>query len=554
MMGEFGVDGQSRFYSSALAANADVAADAVGRPVSAPLPLGPFTRLREAPIWGWSRRYYQREGQGAWMTNTVPSFVTTNAMTASISARVLFNALRDIGEKYGDSEPVTIVELGGGTGRFAHMFIRQAMELASTSPHSTPSFRYVLTDAFQSNVGAWEEHPLLTRWRALGVLELGRFDIERDSVIALTSGDSIGPGDLRTPLLVVAHYAFDATRHDAFRIQDGACLEAHTRFYSTAKAERDDPVHLESFKVEWGFEPTSAAGAYADEPAWSAVLEGYVDALDDTHLTIPWTAAQCLERLSGLSHGGLVALVSDKGFDRIEQLHGLPVPGFEIHGSMSMNVNLDALGRWCTQMGGVALRADERDGHKVMTIGLGVSVEQLVHTRVALLETVDRFGPADFLDVKEVNHRARPEASLRHLLGLLRLACWDPEMFFRVHERLIELAPTASPTERRELSALVEKVGALYFYLKDRRDVYFALGQLAHTLKRHHRAEAFFRCSHEAFGPSVATFYNRAICALAVEEPERAIAMLEDALVLEPGHQSAELMLEGVREVMKEEP
>lgn len=516
-----------------------------------PQPLETATRLRDSLIWDWNRHYYECIGQDAWTANTVPSFVTTNAMTASMSARIVFDALRDIAETHGTSEPVTIVELGGGTGRFAHLFLLHLLHLGSTSPYTVPPFRYILTDAFDKNVEAWRENPQLWRWRKTGVLQLGVFDVEKDGVIRLCNGDLLGPGKLHTPLLVVAHYVFDATRQDAFRIEKGACFEARTTLRSTAEADTEDRVHLEHFEARWTFEPTSPEVFYAEDSSWRGILEAYTETLEDTHITIPWAAARCLSRLRTLSDAGLVALVSDKGFDRLDQLDRLAVPEFQIHGSMSMSVNLDALARWAASEGGMAWRTAERQGHRVMTLGLGVSGTDLRHTRVAFSTTADHFGPTDFLDVKEVEDRARPHASLRHLLGLLRLSCWDAEMFYRVHERLIELAPTASSAERRELTALVERVSQRFFYIGDDRDVLFALGRLDSALHHHRRAQLFFARSVDVFGPCATAFYNRALCMLHLQRFEEAEILLRKSLELDPDHAEARQALQTLLEALE---
>jgi hypothetical protein len=72
-------------------------------------------RLSESSLWRLQRRYYETAGPEAWSSATVPHYITSNPYIASAFADVILAFQRDVGE------PITVVELGAGSGRFSYL-------------------------------------------------------------------------------------------------------------------------------------------------------------------------------------------------------------------------------------------------------------------------------------------------------------------------------------------------------------------------------------------------------------------------------------------------
>src|SRR5688572_27373322 len=86
-------------------------------------------RLSESSIWRLQRAFYDSAGPRAWKPKGVPSYVTNNPYIARTYARLVVAFLRDLtregpGPAFDAREPLTIVELAAGTGRFAFLFLR----------------------------------------------------------------------------------------------------------------------------------------------------------------------------------------------------------------------------------------------------------------------------------------------------------------------------------------------------------------------------------------------------------------------------------------------
>lgn len=62
-----------------------------------------------------------------------------------------------------------------------------------------------------NNVLAWKEHPALQSFIAEGLLDFAQFDAVHDTVLNLVvSGVTIGEGESKQPLIIVANYFFDS--------------------------------------------------------------------------------------------------------------------------------------------------------------------------------------------------------------------------------------------------------------------------------------------------------------------------------------------------------
>src|SRR3954463_3769802 len=100
-------------------------------------------------IWQLQHRYFAERGVEAWRQGEVPHYVTSNLTIANAYAEIVLALRRDRerlfpGEQ--GKEPLTIVELGAGSGRFAFHFLKRLAALCADAEVAPETFRYVLTD------------------------------------------------------------------------------------------------------------------------------------------------------------------------------------------------------------------------------------------------------------------------------------------------------------------------------------------------------------------------------------------------------------------------
>jgi len=165
-------------------------------------------RLSESSTWRLQREFFDRRGAKAWSENRVPSHVTSNAYIAEAYLQLALRFIQDgVTAPPGSpmaidpTQPVHILELGAGHGYFGYLFLCKLLEVSAQLPFAMPPVRYVLTDFTESNLAAWRAHPRLEPFFKAGMLDLARFDAERDTELVLErSGERLATGNA-TPQL-----------------------------------------------------------------------------------------------------------------------------------------------------------------------------------------------------------------------------------------------------------------------------------------------------------------------------------------------------------------
>jgi len=108
----------------------------------------PFSRSH---IWQLQDAYFAGRGVEAWRQGEVPHYVTSNPTIANAYAEIVFAFRRDLERLAGShDDPLTICELGAGSGRFAFHFLRRLEHLCARADVAPEAFRYVLTDVADS--------------------------------------------------------------------------------------------------------------------------------------------------------------------------------------------------------------------------------------------------------------------------------------------------------------------------------------------------------------------------------------------------------------------
>ncbi len=288
-------------------------------------------RLSKSLLWQLQRNYFERHGIEAWRSGAVPHHITSSPFIADAYARVVMGFLRDWSAlKHSDersftpqldlSQPVHIIELGSGSGRFAYSFLKKFLNLYRNSVLKEIPVKYVMTDFTESNLEYWRTHPSLLPFIKEGSLDLARFDLESDAQIELLdSGETLSNATLRNPLIVISNYVFDSTPQDAFLTGEENLFEIFVTL-TTPEQEIDiaDPDILS--KVEISAHENPINGNYYDDPKWNRILLDYKQRLTGTAFLFPTAALNCIQNLHRLSGGRMLLLSGDRGYSHDEAL------------------------------------------------------------------------------------------------------------------------------------------------------------------------------------------------------------------------------------------
>jgi tetratricopeptide (TPR) repeat protein len=453
-----------------------------------------ITALSESPLWSLQHEWYEARGSQAFAE--VPHQVVDNPFVAAAYARVVLGYLRDVARgELNLEEPLYVVELGAGAGRFAHGFVRELEALLDAVALELPPVVYVMTDFSESTLGDWAANPLLADAR----IDFARFDVTADATLALRRRGVV-LDRVANPLVVIANYVFDSVPADAFAVA-GERLE---ECLLSVEGEEIDAMEL-------AFERRPAPLPHYGDAELDDLLEHYMEQLEDSVVTIPRAAIECLRRLEALAGGRMLLLSADKAYTTEEGLAGLPEPEISRHGSFSLMVNLHAFGWWARRRGGEML--DGGDRHTtIAVVALMLGADARSETRQAYEDAIERFGPDDLMTLSEGLERGAAQMNAAELVAVLRLTLWDSFTLLGISDVLAEKIADADVPTREDLRDALYEVYERHYPVPGEGDLPFTLGLLLYELEDYEEALACFEASLDQFGPDAATEYNIALC------------------------------------------
>lgn len=137
------------------------------------LPLGTYTKFADSPLWDLQRQYYKNQGLAAWSQGKVPSYLTSNPFFAKAYADIALGFWRDLKAQGKTTQPLYIIELGAGSGRFAYHFLLHFFEAFDAIRGPDDKVCYVMTDFASKTVQQWQK-PLANQLKPF--VEQGRLD------------------------------------------------------------------------------------------------------------------------------------------------------------------------------------------------------------------------------------------------------------------------------------------------------------------------------------------------------------------------------------------
>ena len=104
--------------------------------------------------------FYDRKGVDSWSQGIVPHFITSNTFIGKSYAKVLQGFLEDCMSpgaqmKVNPEEPLYIIELGAGSGKFTFFMLKALEEMQATCNFPLKNIKYVMTDFTEANFEFW---------------------------------------------------------------------------------------------------------------------------------------------------------------------------------------------------------------------------------------------------------------------------------------------------------------------------------------------------------------------------------------------------------------
>ncbi|KAG1688696.1 hypothetical protein DVH05_003133 [Phytophthora capsici] len=549
--------------------------------------LETFTPFACCHLWKLMMSFYDRQGVESWAQGIVPHFITSNTFIAKRYSNVLRAYFRDAVKPASvspvdPSQPFYIVELGAGSGKFSFYFLKALAQMESVLDFPLSNIRYIMTDFTEQNFNFWKTHPALAPFVKRGIVDFAIFDATTDTELRLySSGQVIQPGDLANPLCLIANYLFDTLYHDLFQV-DGGVLKEGLVSVGSKRAEEPDPLDPEIIKrLSNIFKYEQIDETYYGEaaPHRNNILKWYHEYYDPASsgatLLVPIGAITAIERLAALSKNGLVALSGDKGNNNPDHFRGVSDPHIAVHGSFSVMVNYHAIGVYFASRGGFALhspqeeaslkvsafvlpataRGDSEAPNSTMTELYGDGLDkicgkrslQFPHLTTAFEDEIVSFGPNDFFVMQKSTKEDAKAPSLKAVLALMKLSGWDPDVFYKFRDVLLDQSPTAAAKLKQDVMYGIPLVWKNYYALDKEKDVAFEIGRLYYGLHEYDSALAYYTLSAQEMGKHHVTSHNMGLCYYSKKQLELAAACFEEAYGLNRSYQKAATWLQRVR-------
>lgn len=484
--------------------------------------------------------------------------------------------------KLDPNEPLYIIELGAGSGKFSYFMLKALEEMQDICDFPFSKIVFVMTDFTEKNLEFWKSHPALTKYFESGQLDAGIFDAVEDKTIRLwKSGKVLGPGTCVNPICIVANYLFDTLYHDIFQIEDGILKEGLVSVGSKNAVEPDplEPEIIGRLDNHYRYDPIDSNyynNEEGDEKHLRRILTWYQEyfktAATGASILVPIGALRALRHLGTFSNGRALVISGDKGNNNPEQFTGLMDPHIAVHGSFSLMVNYHAIGAWFTSKGGFAVHNPQEeaslkvstfllapentfDSHTADSDFIGDSLSNRDHHRIAsfphmsraFVDYVDQFGPNDFFVLQKSIKEDLTNPPLRTVVALLKLSDWDPDVFFKFRDVILTHAPNCGQKLRNDLSRGIPRVWKNYFMLDLDKDIAFEIGRYYYGIKDYANALIYYTESARTVGEHHVTSHNQGLCFYSLNQLEVALQHFEKALAMNSEYEKARSWIEKVQ-------
>lgn|GEM_PF-401678 len=434
------------------------------------------------------------------------------------------------------TEPVYILELGAGTGRFAYRLLRQLQPLLARPGLKKLKVKYVLTDFVPQNLDFWQNHDALQPWFERGSLDVAAFDLQHPDAIALRHSNKIlTPDTLVNPLIVIANDVFSCLPQDAYYLESGVIYEDRVSLSAPAGTDLERWQSLAQFSLHYEQRPLER-----DRTSIPDLVAQYGQHCDRSHILWPTVALTSLDFLRTLANDRLMAISSDVAYCHEIALQGNGEPIPNCNGYVALPVNYHALADYSQRQGGQALQPER------VTPGFSTQILLFGNHPTGFRETQASYHHLDLFTSSQTALLLDPlianqieTLSLSQLVTYLQSRHWDAEVFLACFSALLPHLEHASAALGQDLIQGAHQVWQGYYPLGEDRDLAFYLGMILYSLGDCTSAVDYFERSRQSHGDDASTLYNLAMSHYQLQHLEQALDYLDRTLAVDPTFEAA---------------
>jgi len=122
---------------------------------------------------------------------------------------------------------------------------------------------------------------------------------------------------------------------------------------------------------------------------------------------------------------------------------------------------------------------------------------------------MDDFGPNDFFVLQKSLKEDLANPPLRTVVAVLKLSDWDPDVFYKFRDVILNQAPTCGVKLRNDLSRGIPRVWRNYYIMDLEKDIAFEIGRYYYGVRDYDNALKFYLESIKTVGDHHVTFHNQ---------------------------------------------
>ena len=489
--------------------------------------------LSESGLWDLLVDFYRDIGPDAWRSGRIPQRITSNGYLADVYASVAGAFLRDW-SRHGGKETPLILEVGGGSGLFAWLFLNRLVR-HQPSDEATPDFDYLLTDAAASNVQAWREIPRLRHLVDAGSLDLGVLKIGGE--IAVETSMSRDGSELQLaarPVVLIANYVLDSVPCDLIRIRERRVFQ---ELIFLERADRQDEGADDFRGLTPHFESKEIHQPYTAHEGVNEVLDGYRDLPHDVCVPVPLETIAFLENF----------LRADFPFLMLAGDLAYTTPAFEseppliLRDYVACTTNFHMLGKIFERRGGSTVFGQHADSH--FSVGAFIKPSPLVDvplTREAARHGLYHFTPHDAYNIKRALRDHSGTLDFRMVCAWLRLARFDAYAAGLCIPHLIRIVEEGEPFDRKTLhESLLEAYRYELPEVSEQESLDIGIAFLFTKAKMYEETVQLLTMSMPEAGRSAERLYLLAVAVKRLGREEEASRLLFEILEGDPSYWTA---------------
>ena len=503
-----------------------------------------MTRFDESIIWPLLHRFYMEAGPEAWANKIVPQRSTSNAFCADTYAAIVATFFKELVAE-GNSQPPLIIELGGGSGRFAWQFLNRLFNYHFADGDGCPEFTYMLTDGATKNIANWKRKDRFAPLVESGVLEFAQLLIEPDPVIRTDHGD-LKPADIANrPVIIIANYLFDSIASNMVRVRDHIVEQVYIETTSTTRDFLKKPIT--SFEsITERFESRPIAGDPTGHPVIDAALRRYAELPGDFHVVVPQICLEFVETFLD-RETPMLLLAGDLAYSDPSEFELESPLIFDTY--FAHHTNLHIFGELFGAHGGAMQSQRHKDANFSCSLfslpGRGRWQDlSLARTREAALALLKDFNPYDAHEIIELIENTAEEMTIRQAMALIRFAKFDPDVAAAcIPHLLYNIEQGEEEIDRPQFYETYMEAFRAYF--PDGSDVNFDCGIAQLFMKLGYHVQALQLMDHaiREFGENAQRLFAKGLAIYNLGDAAKAETIVRAAAKADPQFAPAQRMI-----------